>query len=363
MSAYERLLRPALFRSGGGDPEKVHEGTLRTLARLGSLPPARAAGARWLGRHRRPVRLAGIAFPGRVGLAAGMDKNGIAARSWAGLGFGFAELGTVTALGQPGNERPRLFRLPQSAALINRMGFNNEGAGTLAARLGAAGIRRGNGAAGIPLGISIGKTKIARIENAVEDYLVSFAALAPYADYLAVNVSSPNTPGLRRLQDAELLSELAGSLVGAARSDDPVDPVPIFVKIAPDLGEAALEDLLDVCRAAGVSGLIAGNTTLRRSGVSFAESRLAKEAGGLSGAPLTARARQLVRFLRERTDLPIMGVGGIMTADDGRRMLDAGADLLQVYTGFVYSGPALVDALNRLDAAPRGAIEADREAL
>ncbi|GAA3630525.1 quinone-dependent dihydroorotate dehydrogenase [Microlunatus ginsengisoli] len=348
MTAYDRLLRPILFRSGGGDPEKAHERTLAALTRLGALPPARSAAGRWFGRHRSPVDVAGISFPGRVGLAAGMDKNGLAVRAWAGLGFGFAELGTVTAQAQPGNDRPRLFRLPQSSALINRMGFNNAGAEALARRLAAAGIRRGNNAAGIPLGISIGKTKITPVEDAVEDYLASFAALSPYADYVAVNVSSPNTPGLRRLQDADSLRSLAGGLVHAARTERSTDPVPIFVKIAPDLGESAVEDVLDVCRITGVSGLIATNTTLRRSGVSFAESSLAKETGGLSGAPLTNRARQLVRFLRERTELPIIGVGGIMTADDGRRMFDAGADLLQLYTGFVYGGPGLVDALNRL---------------
>ena len=350
---YERLLRPLLFRYGGGDPEKVHEQTLRSLTRLGSVAPARTAATRWFARHRTPVEVAGISFPGRVGLAAGMDKNGVAVRAWGSFGFGFAELGTVTAHGQPGNDRPRLFRLPQSKALINRMGFNNEGAGALAARLERAGIRRGSGAAGIPLGISIGKTKITPVEDAVEDYLASFDALAPYADYIAVNVSSPNTPGLRRLQDADSLRELAGALVQAARTERPTDPVPIFVKIAPDLTDGAIEEALDVCRTTGVSGLIATNTTLRRSGVSFAESSLAKETGGLSGAPLTARARQVVRFLRDRTELPIIGVGGVMTVDDGRRLLDAGADLLQVYTGFIYGGPGFVDALNRLTLGSR----------
>ena len=294
------------------------------------------------------MELAGIRFPGRVGLGAGMDKNGVALAAWAGFGFGFAELGTVTAHAQPGNDRPRLFRLPQSEALINRMGFNNDGAAALARRLQAAGVRRGNTAAGIPLGISIGKTKITPVEEATEDYLASFTALSPYADYIAVNVSSPNTPGLRRLQDADLLRELAGTLVQAARAERPADPVPIFVKLAPDLGESALEEALDVCRITGISGLIATNTTLRRSGVSFAESRLAKESGGLSGAPLAARARQVVRFLRQRSDLPLIGVGGVMSADDGARLLDAGADLLQVYTGFIYGGPAVVAALNRL---------------
>ncbi len=350
---YERLVRPILFRYGAGDPERVHEQTLVALTRLGRLRPLRGLGTAWWGRHRTPVEVAGIRFPGRVGLAAGMDKNGVAVSAWAGLGFGFAELGTVTACAQPGNDRPRLFRLPQSRALINRMGFNNEGAAVLAKRLGAAGIRRGNNAPGIPLGISIGKSKITPVEAAVDDYLASFAAISPYADYIAVNVSSPNTPGLRRLQDARSLRELAGTLVQAARTDRPNDPVPILVKLAPDLTEAALEEALDVCRSTGISGLIATNTTVRRSGVSFAESNLAKEPGGLSGAPLTARTRQVVRFLRARTDLPLIGVGGVMSADDGGRLLDAGADLLQVYSGFVYRGPDLVAALNRLDRRSR----------
>jgi dihydroorotate dehydrogenase len=355
---YERVVRPVLFRSGGGDAERAHEQTLAALRTLGSVRPARALAAGWWGRHRSPLELAGIRFPGRVGLAAGMDKNGIAVRAWAGLGFGFAELGTVTAQPQPGNRRPRLFRLPQSRALINRMGFNNDGARALADRLAAAGIRRGNAAAGIPLGISIGKTKITPLEDSVEDYLSSFAALAPYADYVAVNVSSPNTPGLRRLQDAEALRQLAGNLVQAARTQLPDAPVPIFVKLAPDLAEGALEEALDVCRITGVAGLIATNTTLRRSGVSFAESRLAAEQGGLSGAPLSERARQVVRFLRARTDLPIIGVGGILTADDGQRMLDAGADLIQIYTGLIFRGPGLVDALNRLDRKSQSALVA-----
>jgi dihydroorotate dehydrogenase len=353
---YERVVRPVLFRFGGGDAERAHEQTLAALTRLGAITPARRLAASWWGRHRSPVELAGIRFPGRVGLAAGMDKNGIAVRAWAGLGFGFAELGTVTAQAQSGNDQPRLFRLPQSRALINRMGFNNDGAAALADRLAAAGVRRGNAAVGIPLGISIGKTKITPVSDAVEDYLTSFAALAPYADYVAVNVSSPNTPGLRRLQDAEVLRQLAGNLVQAARTQRPDDPVPIFVKLAPDLSEVALEEALDVCRITGVSGLIATNTTVRRSGLAFAESRLAGEQGGLSGAPLTDRARQVVRFLRDRSELPIIGVGGIMTADDGRRMLDAGADLLQVYTGLVYHGPGLLVALNRLDLRSGSAI-------
>jgi dihydroorotate dehydrogenase len=347
---YERVVRPVLFRSGRGDPERAHELTLAALRAFGAVPPAGRLAGSWWGRHRTPFDLAGIRFRGRVGLAAGLDKDGVAVTAWAGLGFGFAELGTVTAHGQSGNDRPRLFRLPQSRALINRMGFNNLGAVALASRLASLGVWRGSGAAGLPVGISIGKTKVTAVEEAVEDYLSSFAALAPHADYVAVNVSSPNTPGLRRLQDGSQLRALTAALVAAARAERPAGPVPIFVKLAPDLSEAALEEALDVCRLTGVRGLIATNTTVRRSGVAFAESRTAREPGGLSGAPLSARARQVVGFLRDRTDLPIIGVGGIMSADDGRRMIDAGADLLQLYTGLIYRGPGLVDALNRLDA-------------
>lgn len=347
--SYTRVVRPLLFRAQGGDPERVHEQTLARLSTLGRLRPAVSAASAWWSRHRHPVRLAGITFPGLVGLAAGMDKNGVAVRAWAAFGFGHVELGTVTAHPQPGNERPRLFRLPASRALINRMGFNNDGAEALAARLAAAGIRRGNRAAGLPIGISIGKTKTTPLAEAVPDYLRSFDLLAPFADYLAVNVSSPNTADLRRLQDAASLTELAGALVQRAARQDP-DPVPVLVKIAPDLAEAALEDVLEVCRHTGVAGLIATNTTLSRHGIASADLDTARQAGGLSGAPLTARARAVVRFLRDRTSLPIIGVGGIMTADDGRAMLDAGADLLQVYTGFVYGGPGLVRALNALPA-------------
>jgi dihydroorotate dehydrogenase len=348
---YRRVVRPLLFRSYDGDAEQVHEHTLAALARLGAVSPARGATAALLGRHRRPVRLAGIDFPGLVGLAAGMDKDGLALRSWAALGFGHVELGTVTARPQPGNDRPRVFRLPSSTALINRMGFNNLGAQALADRLHAAGVRRGNGAAGLPIGVSIGKTRTTPLAEAVADYTASFTALARYADYVAVNVSSPNTPGLRALQDADALGELTAALVGLARQADPARPLPVFVKLAPDLSESALKEALAVCAGNGVAGLIATNTTLARHGIAPSEEAIGEQAGGLSGAPLTLRAREVVRFLRDRTDLPIIGVGGILDAADGQAMLDAGADLLQVYTGFVYAGPGLVDALNRRTGA------------
>ena len=349
---YRRLVRPVLFRSAGGDPERVHEATLRMISRVGEHPRARSALAAVLARGRQPVTVAGIAFPGRVGVAAGLDKNGVGVKAWGALGFGFAELGTVTAQAQPGNAAPRLFRLPGEQAIINRMGFNNLGAAALAARLAAAGVARGNGAVGIPLGISLGKTKATPLEDATADYLTSFRVLAPYADYVAVNVSSPNTPGLRSLQDAAALQDLVGTLVAeAGRAAAP--PVPVFVKLAPDLTEDALEELLGVCAGAGAAGLIATNTTLARDALA-ADHPHRHEAGGLSGAPLAVRAREVVGFLTRRTDLPVIGVGGILTRDDGQAMLDAGAALLQVYSGYIYRGPALVGELNRLRPAPAG---------
>jgi dihydroorotate dehydrogenase len=346
---YQRVLRPLLFRAYAGDAERVHEQTLTMINRVGRRRPALTAIAALCARHRTPVTVAGIEFPGLVGLAAGLDKNGVGIQAWEALGFGHAELGTVTAQAQPGNDRPRLFRLPASGAILNRMGFNNHGAQALADRLAAAGVARGNRRVGIPLGISIGKTKIIPLAEATEDYLRSLRVLAPYADYLAVNVSSPNTPGLRSLQDADRLGELIKELVAEAwRLADPSPPVPILVKLAPDLTDAALEQALEVCTAAGAEGLIATNTTLSRDRLAPADQDRAAEPGGLSGAPLTVRARQVVRFLAERTALPIIGVGGIMSRDDGQAMLDAGASLLQIYSGYVYAGPGLVADLNRL---------------
>ena len=352
--AYRQALRPVLFRSYGGDAERVHERTLAMIAKLGESKAARAATAALCARHRTPVVVAGIRFPGLVGLAAGMDKDGAAVRTWGALGFGHVELGTVTAHAQPGNERPRLFRLPASSALINRMGFNNAGAEALADRLAGAGIVRGNSAVGIPLGISIGKSKITPLAEAAEDYLTSLRLLAPYADYLAINVSSPNTQGLRSLQDAGALRQLIDALVAEAwQLAGGRLPAPIFVKVAPDLTDSALEEVLAVCTDAGAEGLIATNTTLARDGLHPADQARAVESGGLSGAPLARRARHVVSFLAARSSLPIIGVGAIMSPDDGQAMLDAGAQLLQVYTGYVYRGPSLISQLNRLSPRDR----------
>ena len=332
---YERVVRPGLFRLGGGDAETAHHTTIAALVRLARMPPAVAALRRWNGVND-PRTVFGVRFPSVVGLAAGMDKDGVALKAWPALGFGFVEVGTVTRHAQPGNPRPRLFRLRDSGAIINRMGFNNEGADALAARLAAL------GPIGVPLGISIGKSKVTPVEDAVGDYVHSMRALRPFADYVAINVSSPNTPGLRGLQDRGLLDELVAALQAEA------DGTPLLVKIAPDLTDEAITEVLQVCADHAVAGLIATNTTISREGISLRDAALAAEAGGLSGRPLTERAREVVAFIhRESPELPIIGVGGISTVDDAKRMVDAGASLLQLYTGFIYGGPPLVRAINR----------------
>ncbi|MCA0294070.1 MAG: quinone-dependent dihydroorotate dehydrogenase [Actinobacteria bacterium] len=362
-AGYAAVVRPVLFASYGGDPEAIHERLIELLAGPGSAAPLRALTGLLAGSEGRPVTVAGIDFPSRVGLAAGLDKDASAVLAWRGLGFGFAELGTVTGKAQPGNPRPRVFRLRDSKALVNRMGFNNPGAAAVAATLAERNVYRGNGVAGLPVGISIGKTKLVDLADAVEDYLVSLRLLAPHADYVAVNVSSPNTPGLRSLQDAGALAELVGALVTDASTaatvpEEPrgtsgvtkgLPPLPVFVKVAPDLTWAQLDEVLATCVDRGASGLIATNTTLARTGIADADTGSASEAGGLSGAPLTVRAREVVGYVASHTDLPVMGVGGVMTPADAMALFDAGADLVQLYTGFIYGGPGLPAAINALD--------------
>lgn len=326
------LARAALFRIGGGDAEAAHDWTLRRLSRLS---PRVLAVLRRRYAVAAPVRVFGVDFPNPVGLAAGMDKNGLALPAWPALGFGFVEVGTVTAYAQPGNPRPRLFRLRRSEAVINRMGFNNDGAAALAARLTATGPPP------VPLGVSLGKSKVTPLGEAVADYRASYDLLRGHASYVAVNVSSPNTPGLRSLQDRAHLDALLAALVGGP---------PVLVKIAPDLTDQAIGELLQVCTERGAAGVIATNTTLSRAGVAPAEAALAgAEAGGLSGRPLTARARAVVGFVHRETAgaLPVIGVGGILDPDDATRLFDAGASLVQLYTGFIYRGPALVRSVAR----------------
>ena len=344
MTGYRSLVRPVLFRVGGGDPEAAHEWTLRKLERLSrhrllldAMRRIQAAGA-------GPRTVFGVRFPTPVGLAAGMDKDGRALRAWPALGFGFTEVGTVTWHPQPGNPRPRLFRLPASEAVINRMGFNNAGARALADRLARLGPLP------TPLGISLGKSKVTPLEEAVADYVASLRALYRYGDYFAINVSSPNTPGLRRLQDRGQLSELLASLTAEARTlAQGARPKPLLVKLAPDLTEPAIAELLAVCEEHGVAGVIATNTTIGRDGLAASDAGTAAESGGLSGRPLAARTREVVRFVHRETGgrLPIIAVGGIVEVDDGLRMVEAGASLIQLYTGLIYRGPGLVRRLNR----------------
>jgi dihydroorotate dehydrogenase len=364
------LARPWLFRLRGGDAEGAHEWTLRRLALATQHPVALGALARYAAVPATPVEAFGLRFPNPVGLAAGLDKDGIALPAWPALGFGFVEVGTVTRHAQPGNDRPRMFRLRSSSAVINRMGFNNAGATALARRLAA------QPRLPVPLGISLGKSRATPLDRAVEDYLVSFVELYPYGDYFAVNVSSPNTPGLRSLQDRDQLAELLGALRAESRNatmrsdtstrTNAYGAKPILVKIAPDLTDHAIAELLQVCTEHAVSGVIATNTTLARTGLASADVTLGQQAGGLSGAPLAARAREVVAFVHRQTEgrLPIVGVGGILEADDAVRLVDAGASLVQLYTGFVYRGPRLIRetvaalAARRQDPTPRLVVSA-----
>ncbi|AZI57472.1 quinone-dependent dihydroorotate dehydrogenase [Nakamurella antarctica] len=343
---YQRLAKPMLFRLGGGDAEVAHHRTLAWLASMSGNSGGVTA-LRLLGRaNRAPRTVFGIDFPSVVGLAAGMDKDGVALKAWPALGFGHVEVGTVTSMPQPGNEKPRLFRLRDSGALINRMGFNNAGSLALADKL--AGI----GPIGVPLGISLGKSKVTPVSEASADYVLSVRRLLPHADYIAVNVSSPNTVGLRSLQDKEPLTELLAALTTEAFDSTVRErAIPVLVKIAPDLTDQAIAEVLQACSDTGVAGVIATNTTLARDGLVARDARAAAEVGGLSGAPLTVRSREVVKFVATHCDLPVIGVGGIMTPADGLSLLDAGASLLQVYTGFIYGGPGLIAGINEAVAA------------
>jgi dihydroorotate dehydrogenase len=269
-----------------------------------------------------------------VGLAAGFDKNAVALPAWQALGFGFIEAGTITALPQPGNPKPRIFRVPEIGGLINRMGFNNDGSEAVALRLEEL---KGSGLwPSIPVGINLGKSKVTPLEEATGDYLRSFERLFPLGDYFVLNVSSPNTPGLRSLQGKAELDELLGSVQAANRAKR--EPKPLLLKIAPDLEFAQIEEILELVTAHGLAGLIATNTTLDHSPVPAGRD----ETGGLSGRPLRARSTEIVRFITARTPLPVIAVGGIFDADAALEKLDAGAALVQLYTGFIYRGPALV---------------------
>ena len=342
---YERVLRPLLFRL---DPEKAHELSVRALSALGRIPPicrSLERMARLPDGAARPVEAFGVIFPNAVGLAAGYDKNGTAWPAAAALGFGHVEIGSVTARAQPGNPRPRVFRYPAQEAVINRMGFNNEGARAVAARLARQeGARRG----ALRLGVNLGKSRAVDIDQAAQDYLASFGLLADWADYLVLNVSSPNTPGLRRLQDGDRLRELVAVISDANRSrvgQPGRVRVPVLLKIAPDLNFHQIDAVLGVIAAFGLDGIIATNTTLARPGF-FAS---ANQDGGLSGAPLARRATEVIRYIALATGgrLPIIGVGGITDAEGAAEKMDAGASLVQVYTGLIYRGPFFARELAR----------------
>ncbi|UCF59901.1 MAG: quinone-dependent dihydroorotate dehydrogenase [Anaerolineaceae bacterium] len=336
MSNYESI-QPLLFKL---DPERAHQLTLRILELAGSLPPIRA----WMRRVfslEKPdlhVHAFGLDFPNPVGMAAGYDKDGRAFHGLACLGFGHLELGTVTPHSQVGNPRPRIFRLPQDEALINRMGFPNAGCAELLQR-----IQRRGRPPGVVLGVNIGKGTDTPLDEASDDYLILLRTFYTVADYLVVNISSPNTIGLRRLQAREYLEELLEAL-SSARSELEVAErrsVPILVKLSPDLNDDELEDAVGVVQGTGMDGIIATNTTVDRSGLS---SPFRDETGGLSGNPLRERSTEMVRHIHKLTggELPIVGVGGIFSAEDAREKLEAGATLIQVYTGLVYRGPGLV---------------------
>ena len=329
-----RLFRSLLFRT---DPEKIHYWAMRRLQTAYKNPVTRVLlRARYAVRNPGLERTVfGITFPNPVGLGAGFDKDARWVNELATLGFGFVEIGTVTPRPQPGNDKPRLFRLREDEALINRMGFNNSGSGPAAGRLRYKKER-------IIVGGNIGKNKDTPAERAAEDYEAAFRDLYPVVDYFAVNVSSPNTPGLRALQDREPLAALLHRLMQV--NSGLGAPKPILLKIAPDLTNEQLDDIVAVVRETGLAGIVATNTTISRAALRTAKAQVeAHGAGGVSGAPLRARATEVVSYLHKASggSIPIIAVGGIFTAADAQEKLDAGASLVQVYTGFVYEGPGI----------------------
>jgi len=337
------LARPFLF---GVDAERAHELTLDALARTQNTPLACAYAAP---RVADRVMLAGLSFPNRVGLAAGLDKNARCIDAFAAMGFGFVEVGTVTPKAQPGNPQPRMFRLPRRDALINRLGFNNEGLDAFVANVQRAKFRRTAAEAPMLLGLNIGKNAATPIENAVDDYLTCLSGVYPHADYVTINISSPNTANLRSLQSDQALDGLLGAIADKreALAQRAGKRVPLFVKIAPDLDEAQVKVIAATLLRHGMDGVIATNTTLARDAV--AGQPHADEAGGLSGAPVREASNRVIGQLRAAlgAKFPIVGVGGVLSAADARGKMAAGADLVQIYTGLIYRGPGLVPKVAR----------------
>lgn len=333
---WEKIIRPAAFRL---DAEHAHEAALKSLRFALSTKKAKQFARKVFNPGDWPaVERFGLKFPGPIGLAAGFDKNALAVEPLESLGFGFIEVGTVTLRPQAGNPKPRLFRLEEDLALLNRMGFNNDGSDAVASRLSKLRCK-------CPIGVNIGRNKDVANEDAVEDYVKVFEIVAPHADYVAINVSSPNTPGLRNLQEAGLLDRLLAALSSSNRELSA--PKPIMVKLSPDLGEDQIHEIADVCLSNEVSGIIATNTTLSRSGLKT-QGNLLYEEGGISGRPLGKLSNQVIstlyRHLGKR--IAIIGVGGIMSAQDAFEKIASGASLLQVYTGFIYGGPSFPSSLS-----------------
>ena len=332
---YQRLIKPILFLF---DPERVHYFTFSVIKIISSIPGASFVIRRLytVNDKRLERTVFGLKFPNPVGLAAGFDKNAVLYKELTHFGFGFIEIGTLTPKGQPGNPKKRLFRLKEDDAIINRMGFNNEGVEDAVTRL----KKNKN----VLIGGNIGKNKVTPNEDAVNDYIYCFNALFDYVDYFVVNVSSPNTPNLRALQDKEPLTHLLSTL--KALNDKKENAKPILLKIAPDLSEDQLLDIIDIVTSVKIDGVIATNTTLSREGL---QSKHKTEMGGLSGKPLTQRSTEVIRFLVEKSNnaFPIIGVGGIHSPADALEKLQAGAALVQLYTGFVYEGPAVVKRINK----------------
>ncbi len=327
------LVRPLLFLASA---EKAHR---FAFGLLGLMPGLAGGLVRLLGGPSSspgPVQVGPLQLSGPIGLAAGLDKDGEAVPFWSALGFGFIEVGTVTALAQPGNPKPRLFRLPAERALINRMGFNNEGSEALAVRL--AELRDAGRWPEVPVGVNLGKSKITPLEEATQDYLTSVERLKHLADYFTVNVSSPNTPGLRALQQADALNELLGAVVPAAGA------IPVFVKFSPDLVDEDLDEAVEIAVRTGCTGIIATNTTNSRPGTT---GRLG-EAGGMSGAPLWPLSRDRIQRILDRADgrIPVIGAGGVGSAEQAKELLSAGCVAVQLYSALIFEGPGLVHKIN-----------------
>ena len=333
---YSSLIRPLLFKM---DPEKAHHFTFSLIKVSFKIPGIKSLVKLLVGNTSKPVLCMGLEFPNPIGLAAGFDKDAILYEELGAFGFGFIEVGTLTPKAQDGNPKPRMFRLPADKGLINRMGFNNQG-------VDAAVLRLKNRKSRLIIGGNIGKNKVTANEDANADYLYCFEALFPVVDYFVVNVSSPNTPGLRALQDKEPLTKLLTEVM--ALNQAKAAPKPVLLKIAPDLSDEQIAEIVEIVKAVKLNGVIATNTTISREGLKTAAS-IASEQGGLSGKPVTDRSTQVIKKLRTLAgpDMVIIGVGGIFNDQDAREKLDAGADLIQLYTGFIYEGPGLVKRINQ----------------